>query len=113
MDSNARGVDVGGSGAGGPDQQAPDCGSRKSLLRTPLAVLPPPPPPPQREEGVGGLGLGVGELEVLAACLGVDRKTLPPGSAAQQRALLASLLQVCRSHTSHRLNIVISFRPCS
>lgn len=96
--SSARGVDVGGSRAGGPGQQAPKPGSRESLLQTPPPVLPPPPPPPQREEGVGGLGLGVGELEVLAACLGVDRKTLPPGSAAQQHALLASLLQVCLLH---------------
>ena len=54
---------------------------------------PPPPPPPKHREPVGGLGLGVGELEVLAACVGVDRKTLGSGSAAQQRAALSALLQ--------------------
>ena len=57
-------------------------------------LAPPPPPPPKLREAVDRLGLGVGELEVLAACVGVDRKTLGLGSAAQQRAALSALLQV-------------------
>ena len=53
----------------------------------------PPPPPPQRADPVAALGLGGAELEMLTACLGVDARSLPPGSDAQQRALLAALLQ--------------------
>jgi len=56
----------------------------------------PPPPPPQRADPVAALGLGGAELEMLTACLGVDARSLPPGSDAQQRALLAALLQARR-----------------
>ena len=83
------------AGAAAAIQSAAQPSCREGAAGTAQGPLaPPPPPPPKLREAVDRLGLGVGELEVLAACVGVDRKTLGLGSAAQQRAALSALLQV-------------------